>query len=209
MKNFILVSSAVVAGAPGVAPAQTYYDYKVSQVLSLGELGDIQNQVFAVDLAGALGLKSGSSLSVTGIGWDLELATNGLSKLSDMRLYIDDMVAPDGNGIFVRPGANDTRAGVGHAASPVIDLTSIGMLDLPLPTGVARLEFHELFDDPDTKIDGIWISGTIRLSVAETASTVVVPLPSVAGLGIGGLLAGLGMRRRRGTLPSATRRKRP
>lgn len=206
MKIWGLIIGAVVAAVPGgAARAGLYYDFKVSQILSLGELGNVANQVFAVDIAGSIGLKSGTPLTIDGIGWDLELATNGASKLSDMRLYVDDMAAPDGNGIFVRPGVNYSRAGVGHAVSPIIDLTSVGLLDLPLPTGVARLEFHELFDDPDVKIDGVWVSGIIRFSMSESLPARVVPLPSGAALGTGGLLASLALTRRRLPRPGVRR----
>lgn len=171
---------------PGTARVGTVYEFDVSGIESIDGAGSPGNTVVALDLASALGFAAGTPLTFNGIAWDVNLTAGldpgGASWLSEISIYFDDNVAPDGTGLFISPGAGNDAPGTGDFFQPAIKLADVGIGDIALPDGVLRMEFFEGYDDAPG-IDGIWNSGSVWLQVAE-----VVPTPgSAAVLGLGGL----------------------
>lgn len=150
------------------------------------------NPVLEVDLAAALGLASGSSVTMTSIGWDVNQTSFGGSWLSEMQIYFDDNIAPDGTGLFLRPGVSQAAPGtnVNFSSGGQIDLTDNLIANVVLANGILRLEFGETFDDFPGAVDGIFESGSfLFVGVQE------IPAPGAAAvLGLAGLA---GLRRRR------------
>lgn len=150
------------------------------------------NTVMEIDLAAALGLASGSSVTMTSIGWDVNITTFGSSWLSEAQIYFDDNINPDGTGLFLNPGAGSSFGGtnVNFASGGQIDLSDNAIANVVLSNGILRLEFADSFDDGDADPDSIWENGsTLFVGVAE------VPAPGAAAvLGLAGLA---GLRRRR------------
>jgi len=151
------------------------------------------NNVLEVDLAAALGYASGTSITMTSIGWNVNISTFGESWLSEAQIYFDDNIAPDGTGLFLRPGAGSGFPGSANFDSMgQIDLTDNAIPNIVLANGILRLEFGESFDDVAGAADAIFDSGsTLFVGVLETA----VPAPGAAAvLGLAGIA---GLRRRR------------
>jgi hypothetical protein len=173
---------------PGSFRVGTVYDFDVSGIGSGDGLGSAGNTVIALDLAAAVGLPSGTSVTMNGIGWDVLLTANGASWLSEMTIYFDDNIAPDESGLFLSPGAGSDGPGEASFSSDgVLKLADVAIPDIVLPDGVLRMEFFESFDDVAGD-DGVWKSGVLSIQVT-------VPTPgSAAILGLGGLAMG---RRRR------------
>jgi MYXO-CTERM domain-containing protein len=169
------------------------------------DLGDAQglfpalpNTVVAADFATLLGV-AGSTVTVTALGWDLTLAAQGTSWLSEGTAFIDDNDEFDANAFTFAPLFGVDNGGVDTSASGgLIDLTDAGLSDLALNTGVMYLELFESFDDDEFAgfgfsgdafgVDNYW-NGSISFGVS------FVPTPGAAALlGLGVVAAG---RRRR------------
>lgn len=180
------------AGFTGVRGAtNTIINVDISGVESRFALSNPGNVVLNVDLAAALGLASGSTVTMTSIGWNVNLTTFGGSWLSEARIYFDDNVAPDLSGLFLTPGVGNGFSGtnVNFASAGQIDLSDNAIPNIVLPNGILRLEFYESFVDDTLAADAIWESGFLSIGVAE------IPAPGAAALlGVAGLA---GMRRRR------------
>lgn len=159
----------------------------VSGIESWDALGSANNTVLVLDLAAALGLPSGTPMSMTSVGWDVTLEALGTSWLSELRVGFAD--SANNFGVFLRPGAGTNNPGTGSFSSGgQVDLTDVGVPNLFLADGVLRLDFHESFDDAANVLDGVWLSGSLFVGVD-------VPAPGAAALlGLGGLTAA---RRRR------------
>jgi len=171
---------------PGSARAGTVYNFDVSGIESHDGLGSPGNTVVALDLASLLGFGAGTPLTMNGIGWDVNITggldSGGFSWLSELTVYFDDNIAPDGTGLFISPGAGNDAPGTGDFVQPSIKLADVAIGDIVLPDGVLRMEFFESYDD-EFGIDGIWNSGSLNIQVAE-----IVPAPGAAAvLGLGGL----------------------
>jgi MYXO-CTERM domain-containing protein len=162
--------------------------FNVAGIESWDALGDSSNTIILLDVAAAVGLPSGSPVSMTGIGWDVTLTGIGTSWQSELRVYFDDAIAPDNSGLFLRPGSAATAPGTGSFSSGgIIDLSDNAIPDILLPNGVLRLDFHESFDDAADVLDGTWDAGVLNIAVT--------PAPgALALMGLGGLAAA---RRRR------------
>lgn len=215
MKSFIVFGFAMVAA--GVAAADTLsiptvsgdkqpiwaselpagstrdginVPYNVSGTPSHNLVGDVGNTVVTVDMAAALGLPSGTPVTMNGIGWDVTLFADvavgpfGGSWLSEVTVGFsaDGDVSPD---FQLSPGAGNNFSGTATFANPVIKLGDVGLPNLALPTGVLRMEFYELFDDDAAFDDGAWVNGALMLQA--------VPEPASFGLLV---LGGLLLRRR-------------
>lgn len=156
-----------------------------SDIASWDLLDSPNNVVFALDMGG------GQQATMHGIGWDTTHATVGGSWLSEMRMYLDDNVAPDYSGLFLTPGVADGAPGTAsYSSGGILDLSDNGIPDIVLPNGQMRFDFHETFDDVANAIDGNWLEGSVL-----TFDMTIVPAPSaLALLGLGGLVTG---RRRR------------
>src|SRR5690606_28862749 len=151
-----------------------------------------------LDIASALGMSAGSEVTIWGLAWEgLRLATNGPSWLSDATMYLDDAVAPDEVGVFLRPGAepDETPAGVGNNRPGVATYSSggfhlledFGLAPMTLPDGVLRLEFYEIFDDVLGLPDATWTAGTVTL----------LAIPAPGPVALCALAAGISATRRR------------
>ena len=177
---------------PGSARVGTVYSFDVAGIDSVDGLGAAGNTVIAFDLATALGFPAGTQLIMNGIGWDVTLTGGGPTNaqpgswLSEMAVYFDDNIAPDGVGLHLRPGVADAFAGTASYFNAGDKLLNLGIPDIPLPDGVLRMEFYESFNDGAGR-DGLWKQGSLFIQV--------VPTPGAAMLlGLGGLAM---IRRRR------------
>jgi len=167
-------------------------NFNVAGIASWDAQGSGFNTVVNFDLASALGYAPGTSITMNGIGWNVNLATVGASWLSEMGVYFDDAIAPDLSGLFLRPGSANTAPGnANFTSNGVIKLAPNAIPDIVLPNGILRMEFFESYDDVSAAIDGNWLSGALTIQTVQAA----VPAPGVAGLfGLAGLAAA---RRRR------------
>jgi len=169
--------------APGSARVGIVYDFDVAGIESVDGFGSPDNTVIALDLAAALGYASGTPLVMNGIGWNVTMTggldSAGLSWLSEMRVYFDDNISPDGTGLFLAPSGTNGPGTETNSSDGMIKLADAGIPDIALPDGVLRMEFFESFDD-EAGIDGLWKSGVLNIQV--------VPAPGAAMvLGLGGL----------------------
>jgi len=149
--------------------------------------GDPDNDVLIIDAAAALGLASGSSVDINGVGWDLEITANGASWLSETNFFMADANnLLDPNAINLTPGEGfDTPGTMSFSSGGVLKLEPENILTLS--TGMLYLEIYESFDDVANAIDN-GVLGTITIQSS-------VPAPgALAVLGFGGLAAS---RRRR------------
>lgn len=133
-----------------------------------------------------LGQLIGASAHITGIGWDVNLSTVGLSWLSEATMNFEDA-------LFLTVGNGDDAPGTAsYSSGGILDLTSLTTpLDFFLSAdGILDIEFFESFDDVADAIDSTFGNGsTIQVQYE------VIPAPgAVAMLGLGGIVAG---RRRR------------
>ncbi len=172
---------------PGLR-AGVQVDIDLTGVQSWDGLSDPSNTVLLIDVAAAVGLASGSAVSITGFGYDLSIMTVGGSWLSEARMYFDDNIAPDLTGLFLTPGfATGSSGTASYNSGGLTKLADVGIGDILLADGILRLEFYEGFDDAADAVDANW-AGTV--SVQATPA----PAGTFALLGLGGFAA---MRRRR------------
>jgi hypothetical protein len=131
--------------------------YDISGQQSWDSLYDSSNTILYVPIpAGKL---------MTGIGWDVGIATVGGSWLSEARIYFDGSDR-DGYGLFLTPGVADTFAGTGYYSSPVIDLTDNGIPDIPIQAdGQLWIELYEGFDDVPDAVDADWLNVPSTLTI--------------------------------------------
>ena len=101
---------------------------------------------------------------MTGIGWDVTIATVGGSYLSEAKIYFDGS-DQDGYGLFLTPGVSMSSPGSAFfSSSGIIDLTDNGIPDIPiLADGLLHLQFYESYDDVADAVDGMWVSGTLTI----------------------------------------------
>jgi len=156
-------------------------------------LGDPDNTVVVLDMAAALGLSPGTSITITGIGWDVSLSTVGTSWLSEIRANFNNSSNNSAASFNLIPGAADGFPGSGsYASSGIVDLVDdAGLSDLVLPDGLLRLEFFDSYEDYSDAIDGYWDSGTLSIETLQNA----IPAPASAALALPALLI-LSLRRR-------------
>lgn len=158
--------------------------FNVAGIQSWDLVGSPNNTVVLFDAAAALGLPAGSPVTMNGVSWDVTLATEGQSWLSEMRVYFDDAVNPDLSGLFLRPGVSQANPGTGtFSSNGILKFNSVNppIPDIVLPNGILRMEFHETFDDVAGAVDGNWVSGTLGLQfVPEPASLSLLALGALA-----------------------------
>lgn len=158
-------------------------NFNVAGIQSWDAYQDPNNTIVVLDVAACVGLASGTSIAMNGIGWDVTLTALGGSWQSELRVYFDDNINPDGTGLFLRPGAGTNTPGTGTFSNPVIKLPDVQIPIIPLPNGMLRLDFHESFDDVNDQVDGTWDSGFLRIQVTPEPSTL-----ALLGLGALGLI---------------------
>lgn len=149
--------------------------------------GSPNNDIETVDLAAALGITG--DVIVTGIGWDVEIASTGASWLSEAVLGFGS----DGvTAINLTPGTGDTFAGTGtYTSGGIVDLIGIE-LTFVVTDGLLTIEFFESFDDIADSIDAV-ITGSLTI---EYEAVTAVPVPAAVWLFASGLLGLMGARRR-------------
>lgn len=166
-------------------------NFNVTGIASHDGPGAAGNTVVDLDLAAALGYASGTSITLTSVGWDVTLTAFGASWISEITVGFGDSL---GNGfINLRPGAGTDAPGTSlpFASGGQVQFDSIPLPDIILADGVLRMSFFEGFDDVLGVDDGLWESGFLNLGTFEPA----VPAPGAAAvLGLAGLA---GLRRRR------------
>jgi hypothetical protein len=120
---------------------------------------------------------------ITGIGWDVNVATVGASWLSEAVMRFN-------NDLYLTVGIGDDFAGSSsYSSGGVFDLVGTGLDFFLAGDGLLNIEFFEGFDDVAGAIDATFGQGSSLQIQYE------VPAPSaLAMLGLGGLVAG---RRRR------------
>jgi hypothetical protein len=173
------VGLATVAGAQGkpvtnTGPIQRTENLKAGEAITLPVVSETTNDrstTLVLDISGeqswdSLGDSSNTILQVpipagslmTGIGWDVNIATVGASWLSEARLYFDGS-DHDYYGLFLTPGVVDTTPGTGHYTSSVIDLTDNGIPDIPIQAdGILYIELFEGYDDVADAVDADWLN---------------------------------------------------
>jgi len=162
----------------------------VSGLSSWDALGDSSNTILTIDIAAAVGLPSGTSVEVFGLGWDVEIegtlaGTFGGSWLSEARFTFGTAATP--NQIGLRPGAGVNNGGPQRFTGSVL-FSSVPLPNIVLADGLLRIELNETFDDANDEIDANYLANSF-LTINAT------PAPGAfALLGLGGLAAA---RRRR------------
>ncbi len=158
-------------------------NFNVAGIQSWDGYPDPDNTIVVLDVAACVGLPSGTPVDMNGIGWDVTLTGLGGSWQSELRVYFDDNINPDGTGLFLRPGAGVNTPGTGTFSNPVIKLPDVQIPVIPLPNGLLRMDFHESFDDVPNAVDGTWDAGFLRIQVTPEPSTL-----ALLGLGALGLI---------------------
>ncbi|MFQ5413379.1 MAG: IPTL-CTERM sorting domain-containing protein [Phycisphaerae bacterium] len=146
--------------------------FDVTGTASMDVLGDVDNVVVKLDVAGCVGATAGAVVSMNGVAWDVTI-TGGLcpgcaptSWVGHVGVYFDDNVAPDGVGLFLLPGVVIESPGtLPFSSGGMIKFDVAGIPVIALPDGVLRMEFFEQFDDVDGQQDGNWDSGTLTIQV--------------------------------------------
>ena len=177
----------VALGSFPVMASNIAYDVTGSQ--SNGALGNPSNTVDLFNLAAALGLPSGTSVTVDAIGWDVTITANDPSWLSETTVNVNNSTNNSAAAFNVNPGASVNASGT----MPFISMLVPVVPDLLLSDGVARLEFFETFNDSAVDPDAIWDSGDLIFSTVEDAAA-PAPEPSTlfgfVAAGFGGVFFG-------------------
>ncbi|MCC5822245.1 MAG: hypothetical protein LAT64_09450 [Phycisphaerales bacterium] len=135
------------------------------------------NEVFNFNL--------GAGAHITGLGWDVTIATVGASWLSEARVEFTDTGITTGVGIT--PGVGENSPGtMSFNSGGILDLVGLDLDFFLGADGNLRVEFWETFVDNPGSADAIW-NGTLTVQYIPTPGALAV-------LGLGGLVAG---RRRR------------
>ncbi|MDA3934121.1 MAG: hypothetical protein PF630_07340 [Gammaproteobacteria bacterium] len=118
-------------------------------------------------------LNIGAGNAMTGVSWDVGIATVGASWLSEPTvLFSDSTGSADPNGISLAPGTGvDAPGDMEFSSGGVLDFSDNALPDIVAGAdGILRLQFFEGFDDTADAVDANW-----RNAVASAL---------VAGLGI-------------------------
>jgi hypothetical protein len=153
----------------------------ISGEQSWDPLNDASNTVLLVPIpAGAF---------MTGIGWDVNLATVGASWLNEARFYFDGS-DQDLSGLFLTPGAGNSFPGAANFTSGgIIDLSDNAIPDIPiLGDGTLYIQLFESFDDVADAVDADWTAGSTLTIEYEGGAP---PVPTVGEWGLIALGAAL------------------
>ncbi|GAB4177118.1 MAG: hypothetical protein Kow0020_13070 [Wenzhouxiangellaceae bacterium] len=139
-----------VSGAPapqGIAPACL----DVTGIASWDGLDDTDNIVIDLNI--------GAGNSLTGVAWDVNIATVGGSWRSEARVLLSDSTgSADPEGIVITPGFADSSSGQSdYSSGGVIDFSDNSLPDITTqPDGILRLQFYDSFDDFADAVDANW-----------------------------------------------------
>ncbi len=188
MKKLILL--AAMSGLGVIANAVTFTStVSVNGLQTFDGIGDLSNTVLNINLDTLVG-SDNSNYVLTGIGWDVTIATIGESWRSEAAF---NFAASDlSDGITIRPGSANTSSGTTTYTSPILNLAGINPTFPVIMTSsdVLRLELFETFDDVANAADAD-INGSFTLQFEAQP----VPEPAtMTALGAGVLAM---MRRKR------------
>ena len=151
----------------------------VSGHFSVDLYTDPDNERVTWDIAAALGLPSGTSVTVSAVGWDVALYADFPSYLSEMDLIMTAI--PDSFvGVGIEPGYGADVSGNGsYSSGGMFDYTDDFLItDQVYPTGVMHLQFCESLDDFVNDWDGHWDEGEVYFEAGPT----LVPEPTTLTL---------------------------
>lgn len=153
----------------------TVINFDISQTNSWDGPGDSNNELLSFDL--------GSNVTLTGIGWDVNIQTVDPSWLSEANILFTD--SSNSTLFFLTPGLGNDFLGTANFSTGgvIIDLGAALGNTFFLPDGVINLEFFESFDDFPDQIDATFL-------VPSTLSFQVMSVPeptSLLALGILGV----------------------
>lgn len=135
----------------------------VAGVASWDSFGDEDNIVLDVNVAAQVGASTGTPVVVIGIGWDVTIATEGDSWLSEA-VYRASNRDQTGAMFEITPAITETNSGTDTFSSGMLDLTDYGN-NIVLPDGFLRLEFFESHDDVEGAVDAWWTAGDLHFEV--------------------------------------------
>ncbi|MFK8029499.1 MAG: hypothetical protein AB8G18_04625 [Gammaproteobacteria bacterium] len=192
MRTLTKLAVGVSLALASSAASAAIVDVDVTGVNSWDVQGDADNEILTIDLAAELGLASGTSVTISGVGWDVSLQAEGLSWLSEPTVSINGE-------IIISPGFGDDGPGdnleTAYSSGGILSLFDNGLDDVVLADGILVLEFFEGYDDIADTVDAVWTSGNLSFDATATQ----VPLPAALPLlatGLAGLFFG-GARRRK------------
>ena len=127
----------------------------------------------------------GSGAILTGVGWNVTIATVGASWLSEVVLNLSG----DGGDLFLTVAVGDDFAGTSsYASGGIVDITDAGLGNSPaFPDGSFPVEVFESFDDVVDAIDATYQSG----STVDMAYIAGAPVPTTPEVGLLVLLIAL------------------
>jgi len=176
-----LGSSDIAIGNTGAYPMMVI---DVSGFGFYGEQGNVLNDVIRSRI---FGVKAGS-VTIMGLGWDLNMETVGASWLSEATLGLGgtNLQAMD-----LTPFLGEDFPGSGHASSNgIFDLQGKGMQFQLGDDNTFQIELFESFVDDPGGLDAFFLEGsTITIEFQAT-------LPSPGGVGVM-VVCGIGLTRRR------------
>lgn len=167
---YALVGAWALAQAARSDAGPAFCQFQVTNIQSFAPLPDPANSVIVIDLAACLGLPTGTPLTLTGVGWIVEIQAVGESSITDPQVHFVDHLGstfPAGAvisiGMFNLPGNNNNEPiVVGFSPAP-IELALLGQPNVSLPDGVLRMEFGEAVDH-HPGADTLWLAGALFLA---------------------------------------------
>ncbi|MFK8014144.1 MAG: hypothetical protein AB8G17_01720 [Gammaproteobacteria bacterium] len=163
-----------------IAASASILSINVDGVESYAARGDTSNTELIIDVGALLGLSG--PITVTGLGWDVDLDAIDPSWLSDATAGLE---GSDGTGyVDLRPGIDDTFAGTAsYSSNGIIDLIALD-LSFTLTDGLLHIEFFETFDDASGAVDAIW-NGRLDIQAVPVPGAIWLFGCAIAALSFG------------------------